>query len=210
MGSVGTIAARSANRDHRAILGSPSFIGSLAGLATTSFFREAGNPEIGSGGKNRTPDLQVMSLTSYRCSTPLESFVACHLGEAQPQPVVASGLSCSLISSGSIVSTLCVFESRRVQPAEPQSIGVEISDGKSPFVFNRVVIMLVSGSGPGSALAKTPANCWRSGISEPARLVNGGSSKGTNETPVPTYILLSTTSPSPTASTSRKHSSGLR
>ena len=47
-----------------------------AGLATIDLFREIANPEIGSGGKIRTPGLQVMSLTSYHCSTPLESFVA--------------------------------------------------------------------------------------------------------------------------------------
>jgi hypothetical protein len=54
---------------------------SSCGVATIDLFREIANPELGSGGKNRTPDLQVMSLTSCRCSTPLESFVA-HQHEA--------------------------------------------------------------------------------------------------------------------------------
>jgi hypothetical protein len=76
MGSVGTIAARSANRDHRAVLGSPSFKGSLAGLATIDLFREIANPEIGSGRRTRTADLQVMSLTSWPLLYPAEVFVA--------------------------------------------------------------------------------------------------------------------------------------
>ncbi len=86
------------------------------------------------------------------------SFVSRLSENAQPQPIVGAGLSYSFVSSNSIVSTLYVFESRRAQASEPQSIGVETSHEKSPFVFNRVVIMLVNGSGetPSSAHCRFP------------------------------------------------------
>src|SRR5712664_3765467 len=51
----------------------------ICGSATTGFLSEP-ETKIGSGDGNRTHDLQVMSLTSYRCSTPHVSFVAQHPG----------------------------------------------------------------------------------------------------------------------------------
>jgi hypothetical protein len=66
------------------------------------------------------------------------------------QSVVVGGLSCPLISDDSILSTVCVFEIRRVQDPKPQPIGVEVYYSKSALkrqpVSGRVYVML-HGSG---------------------------------------------------------------
>lgn len=50
-----------------------SRVGLTCGARNHQLFAGSWTLKLGSGGKIRTPDLQVMSLTSYRCSTPLES-----------------------------------------------------------------------------------------------------------------------------------------
>jgi hypothetical protein len=49
-------------------------------------------------------------------------------GEAQPQHLVAGGLSCPPVSDNSILSTLCNFEVWRAQLAEPQPIGAALGE----------------------------------------------------------------------------------